>query len=235
LMPCTPKRARLLLSRGRAVVHRVTPFVIRLKDRRQEASVLQPLALKLDPGSRATGLALARVEPTEEGEMHHALLLAEVHHRGVQVHRHKVTQAQARRRRRSANLRHRAPRFLNRGINPGWLPPSLLSRVQDVLTWTARFARWCPVTRLEVERVRFDTQLLQHPEIQGTQYQEGTLAGWEARAYVLIKYEYRCAKGDKTAAEFGHPEVEQQAKAPLADAAAVNATHPLESSEMGDS
>jgi 5-methylcytosine-specific restriction endonuclease McrA len=262
LMPCTPKRARLLLSRGRAVVHRVTPFVIRLKDRRQEESVLQPLALKLDPGSRATGLALARVEPTEEGEVHHALLLAEVQHRGAQVHRHKVTQAQARHRRRSANVRHRAPRFLNRRIKPGWLPPSILSRVQNVLTWTARLARWCPVTRLEVERVRFDTQWLQHPEIQGTQYQEGTLAGWEARAYVLIKYEYRCAycgtdqvpfeldhiqprsrggsnrisnlalschacnqaKGDKTAAEFGHPEVEQQAKAPLSDAAAVNAT-----------
>jgi hypothetical protein len=31
-------------------------------------------------------------------------------------------------------------------------------------------------------------------------------------------------KGDKTAAEFGHPEVEAQAKRPLKDAAAVNAT-----------
>src|SRR6266704_2987351 len=33
LMPCSPKRARLLLTRGRAVVHRLKPFVIRLKDR----------------------------------------------------------------------------------------------------------------------------------------------------------------------------------------------------------
>jgi len=31
-------------------------------------------------------------------------------------------------------------------------------------------------------------------------------------------------KGDRTAAEFGHPEVQMQAKAPLKDAAAVNAT-----------
>ncbi|TMD24982.1 MAG: hypothetical protein E6J04_20035 [Chloroflexi bacterium] len=37
LMPCTPKRARQLLARGRAVVHRVAPFVIRLKDRQVPA------------------------------------------------------------------------------------------------------------------------------------------------------------------------------------------------------
>jgi len=193
LMPCTPKRARILLARGRAVVHRVQPFVIRLKDRRVEDSVLQPIALKIDPGSKTTGMALARVEATEEGEVHRALFLCEVQHRGQRVHDHKVTQANARRRRRSANLRHRAPRFDNRALPQGWLPPSILSRVGNVVTWTDRLIRWSPVTRLEVERVRFDTQLLQNPEIDGVQYQHGELAGWEVRAYLLIKYEYRCA------------------------------------------
>ncbi len=262
LMPCTPKRARLLLAARRAVVHRVQPFVIRLKDRRAQESALQEVALKIDPGSKTTGMALARVERTEEGEVHHALLLSEVRHRGEQVHHHKITQAQARRRRRSANLRYRAPRFLNRGIKRGWLPPSILSRVLNVLTWAARLSRFCPITRIEVEQVRFDTQLLQNPEIAGVCYQQGELAGWETRAYLLCKYEYRCAycrktdvpfevdhilprsrggsnrianlclachacnsaKGDRTAAEWGHPEVEAQAKTPLKDAAAVNAT-----------
>ncbi len=110
--------------------------------------------------------------------------------------------------------------------------------------------------------MRFDTQLLANPEITGVAYQQGTLAGWEVRAYLLLKYEYRCAycgkgdvpleiehirprsrggsdrisnlclachecnqaKGNKTAAEWGHPQVEKQAQAPLKDAAAVNAT-----------
>jgi 5-methylcytosine-specific restriction endonuclease McrA len=262
LMPCTPKRARLLLARGRAVIHRVQPFVIRLKDRRVEDCVLQPIALKIDPGSKTTGMALARVEATEEGKVHRALFLCEVGHRGHKVHDQKVKQANARSRRRSANLRHRAPRFDNRKVPEGWLPPSILSRVGNVVTWSARLSKWAPVSRIEVERVRFDTQLLQNPEIAGTQYQRGTLAGWEARAYLLVKYAYRCAycskadtpfevdhilprsrggsnrisnlclachacnqeKGDKTAAEFGHPEVEAQAKRPLKDAAAVNAT-----------
>src|SRR2546428_2443380 len=86
LMPCTPKKARLLLSRRRAVVHRRYPFVIRLKDRRVEESVLQPLVLKVDPGSRTSGMAVARVEETPQGEVHHAVHLAEVRHRGEQVH-----------------------------------------------------------------------------------------------------------------------------------------------------
>jgi hypothetical protein len=55
LMPCTERRARLLLQRGRAVVHRLCPFTIRLKDRWLEDSVLQPVVLKIDPGSRLLG------------------------------------------------------------------------------------------------------------------------------------------------------------------------------------
>ena len=47
ITPTTPKRARLMLAGGRAVVHRVKPFTIRLRDRRVEHSVLQPVALKL--------------------------------------------------------------------------------------------------------------------------------------------------------------------------------------------
>jgi 5-methylcytosine-specific restriction endonuclease McrA len=262
LMPCTPKRARLLLKRGRAVVHRVQPFVIRLKDRHVEDVIVQPLALKIDPGSKTSGIALARVQETEEGAIHHAVFLGEVSHRGEQVHEHKVRQRNARRRRRSANLRYRAPRFDNRGIPVGWLAPSLLSRVGNIRTWTTRLSKWAPVGRIEVEQVRFDTQLLQNPEISGTHYQQGTLAGWEARAYLLVKYAYQCAycrqadtpfevdhilprsrggsnrisnlclachpcnqkKGNQTAAEFGHPEVEAQAQRPLKDAAAVNST-----------
>jgi hypothetical protein len=61
LMPCTPKRARLLLVRGRVVIHRVQPFIIRLKERRVEDCVLHPIALKIDPGSKTTGMALAHV------------------------------------------------------------------------------------------------------------------------------------------------------------------------------
>ena len=57
LMPCTEKRARLLLERGRARIHKMYPFTIRLVDRLQENSCLQETRIKLDPGSKTTGVA----------------------------------------------------------------------------------------------------------------------------------------------------------------------------------
>jgi hypothetical protein len=52
VMPCTQKRARLLLARGRARVHRLVPFVIRSVDVKAQDCSLQPLSLKIDPGSK---------------------------------------------------------------------------------------------------------------------------------------------------------------------------------------
>ena len=193
LMPCSEKRARLLLSRKRAVVHRLWPFTIRLKDRDRAASTVQPVAVKLDPGSKTTGIALVRLEQRPEGEVHHALHLAELSHRGEQVHRALLQRAGYRRRRRSANLRYRAPRFANRRRPKGWLPPSLHSRIVNVLTWVKRYRSFVPLTRQEVERVTFDTQLLQNPALTGVAYQRGDLLGWEVRAYILAKFDYRCA------------------------------------------
>jgi hypothetical protein len=262
LMPCSEKRARLLLEHGRAVVHRRVPFVIRLRDSVRRESGMQDIALKLDPGSKTTGVALVRVEQTSEGEVHHALVLANLSHRGEQVRQALVRRAGYRRRRRSANLRHRPARFQNRRRQAEWLPPSLRSRIGNVLTWARRFSRWAPFSRIELEWMKFDPHLLHYPEVSGVAYQRGELFGWEVRAYVLEKYQHRCAycgrggtvfeidhvrprsrggsdrisnlalschdcnqkKGSKTATEWGHPEVEAQAKAPLKDAAAMNAS-----------
>lgn len=261
-MPCTPKRARLLLWQKRAVVHRLSPFTIRLKDREVASCTLQPVVLKVDPGSQTTGMALARVETTPEGEVHHALHLAEITHRGQDVTELLRKRATRRRRRRQVNLRYRPPRFANRRRPKGWLSPSLRSRIGNVLTWAKRYQRSFPVQRIDIERVKFDTQLLQNPEMDGVEYQRGELAGWEVRSYLLEKFGRQCvycgrkdtafeldhihpksrggsdrvsnlvlschecnvAKGDQTASEFGHPKVEAQAKRPLRDAAAVNAT-----------
>ena len=131
LMPCTEKRARLLLARGRARVHRLVPMVIRLVDRQIASCALQPLRLKLDPGSKTTGLALVRdaqAIDTQSGEVQTCavvLNLMELVHRGKQISEALTTRRQMRRRRRSS-LRHRAPRFLSRGNQKsGWLAPSL--------------------------------------------------------------------------------------------------------------
>jgi 5-methylcytosine-specific restriction endonuclease McrA len=262
LMPCSEKRARLLLRRGRAVVHRLHPFTIRLKDRWREESVLQPVGLKLDPGSKVTGVAIVRREETTDGPVDHVVHLAEITHRSEVIHTRLQQRAAYRRRRRSAHLRYRSRRFSNRRRAPGWLPPAVRSRVEHVRSWTNRYWRWAPITWIDVETVRFDTQQLQHPEIADVEYQRGDLFGYEVKEYVLEKWGHRCAycgassvplkidhiilksrggsnrisnltlachacnqqKGNRTAEEYGHPEVQAHANVPLKDAAAVNAT-----------
>ena len=40
-MPCSEKRARILLSKKRAVIHKMMPFTIRIKDRLIEKSIIK--------------------------------------------------------------------------------------------------------------------------------------------------------------------------------------------------
>jgi HNH endonuclease len=40
--------------------------------------------------------------------------------------------------------------------------------------------------------VKFDTQIMQNPEISGVEYQQGTLAGYETRQYLLSKWGRKC-------------------------------------------
>lgn len=198
LMPCSEKRARLLLERGRARVHRVVPMVIRLVNRQVANCKLQPVRVKLDPGSKATGLALVRdVESMDSvtGEIYHqvaVLNLMELVHRGHQISEALTARRNMRRRRRS-NLRYRAPRFLNRRKPQSWLPPSLRHRVDTTVAWVERLRRWTPVVAISSELVRFDMQALANPEISGVEYQQGTLAGYEVREYLLEKWGRKCA------------------------------------------
>jgi hypothetical protein len=50
-----------------------------------------------------------------------------------------------------------------------------------------------PVTGIATELVRFDMQLLENPDISGVGYQQGTLAGYELREFLLNKWERACA------------------------------------------
>ena len=186
LMPTTPARARILLKTGRAAVLRRFPFILILKEAKPEA-VVQPLRLKLDPGAKTTGLAVVN---DASGEV---VWAAEITHRGDQVHNALIKRALVRRGRRQRHTQYRQARFANRRRPKGWLAPSLLSRVHNVLTWVARLRRFCPIGAISYELVRFDMALLQNPNIEGIEYQRGTLWGVEVRQYLLAKWEQQCA------------------------------------------
>ncbi len=186
LSPCTPARARQLLRQQKAAVLRRFPFTLILKEAKQEA-VVHPLRLNLDPGSKTTGLVVVN---DASGEV---VWAAEITHRGDQVQKNLLTRRSVRRRRRQRHTRYRQARWRNRRRPKGWLPPSLRSRIQNVLTWVVRLSRFCPIGAISFELVRFDMQLLQNPSIEGIHYQRGTLWGTEVRQYLLAKWEHRCA------------------------------------------
>lgn len=196
LQPTHPARARELLRKGRARVHRHTPFVIRLVDvdATNPDVTVDGVELGIDPGSKTTGMA---VFVTNQSGARTAVSLIELVHRGLVIKNAMTARAQLRRGRRTRNLRYRAPRFNNRTRKPlpgmgVWLAPSIAHRVITTLSWLRRLARWAPITVVWVESVRFDMQALENPEITGVQYRQGTLAGMEMREYLLEKYQHRC-------------------------------------------
>jgi 5-methylcytosine-specific restriction endonuclease McrA len=189
LDPVHPGRARLLLKAGKAAVWRYYPFTIILKVAVEEPVV--PLRLKIDPGSKTTGLALVN---DTSGEV---VWACELRHRGEQIKRAMDMRRTVRRSRRHRKTRYRPARWANRHKRKGTLPPSLESRVANVLTWVRRLIRLCPIGALSQEMVKFDTQAMQRPGIEGIQYQQGDLAGYELRELLLERWNRQCAYCDR--------------------------------------
>ncbi len=186
LNPVHPGRARVLLSSGRASVWRRYPFTIILKKEVIHPQV-QPLRVKIDPGSKVTGMAVVN---DASGEV---VFAAEITHRGQIIKKAIDGRRAVRRGRRNRKTRYRQPRFDNRrNKKKGWLPPSLESRIANILTWLNRLCRFCPMAAISQELVKFDMQAMENPEIAGVEYQQGTLAGYEAREYLLEKWGHAC-------------------------------------------
>ncbi|MCC5615273.1 HNH endonuclease [Nostoc sp. CHAB 5836] len=261
LNPIHSAQARLLLRNKKAAIFRRFPFTIILKESKPE-SPISPLRLKIDPGAKTTGIALVN---DSTGEV---VFAAELKHRGFAIRDALTSRRQLRRSRRARITRYRKPRFKNRPHRDGWLAPSLQSRVENIKTWVERLRKLAPIKAISQELVRFDMQLMLKPDIQGEEYQQGTLAGYETREYLLEKWGRQCAycgikditfqvehihprakggsnsitnitlscekcnikKGTKDIKEFLKKDptkleiILKQAKRPLTDAAAVNAT-----------
>ncbi|MDB9467721.1 RNA-guided endonuclease IscB [Dolichospermum circinale CS-1225] len=186
LNPIHSAQARQLLRTKKAAIFRQFPFTIILKKSRPDSPV-SLLRLKIDPGAKFTGMALVN---DSTGEV---VFAAELKHRGFAIRDALTSRRQLRRSRRARKTRYRQPRFLNRTRPEGWLAPSLQSRVDNIKTWVERLRKLAPIEAISQELVRFDMQLIANPDIQGQEYQQGTLAGYETREYLLEKWGRQCA------------------------------------------
>lgn len=186
LDPIHPAPGRQLLRNKKAAIFRRFPFTLILKESRPDSTV-SPIRLKLDPGAKTTGIALVN-DPTGE-----VVFAAELKHRGLAIRDALTSRRQLRRGRRNRKTRYRKPRFLNRTRPNGWLAPSLQSRVENIKTWVEKLRKFAPIEAISQELVRFDMQLMRNPDIEGKEYQQGTLAGYETREFLLEKWDRKCA------------------------------------------
>lgn len=187
---CSPKRARQLLEKGRACVYRYYPFTVILKDKDvREMKIHHNYRIKIDPGASYTGIAVV------DGDR--VIAYFELRHRGQEIVKALQTRNSSRRNRRSREAIYRRCKFKQAGSyetsrEEGWLPPSQKSIADNIIHFVERLKRILGPCCIDMELVKFDTQILQNPDIKGLEYQQGTLFGYEMKAYLMEKYQHTC-------------------------------------------
>lgn len=182
LMPCSQRKARILLKENKAKIYKYNPFTIQLCYVTGETK--QCCNIGVDTGSKHIGLAI-----TSENK---------VFFKGVVELRQDVksnldTRRIYRRDRRNRKTRYRKARFLNRKRNDKWLPPSLQNRIDHTFRWIDELSRLLPNPTLCIEVGKFDIAKMINPNIQGVNYQQGQSYGfYDKRYFVFARDNYTC-------------------------------------------
>ena len=182
LMPCSQRKARILLKEGKAVINKYNPFTIQLTYATGETK--QDCHIGVDTGAKHIGIAV-----TSEDKVFYK---AEVELR-QDVSSNLDTKHMYRRGRRNRKCRYRKPRFLNRKRTEKWLPPSLQSRIDKHFWWIDIFNGLVPDAKLHIEVGKFDVAKMINPDIQGVDYQKGQTYGFfNERYFVFARDNYTC-------------------------------------------
>ncbi len=182
LMPCQPRKARLVLKDGKAKVVKMVPFTIQLLY--GSSGYTQEVSLGVDAGTQHIGVSAT----TEQ----YVLLEAEVKPR-TDMQELLATRRQYRRARRRRKTRYRKARFLNRKKRDGWLAPSVQHTPDAHLTTLRMVHSLLPIRKTTREVAQFDIQQIRNPGIEGEAYQQGPqLDFWNVREYVLARDGHVC-------------------------------------------
>jgi len=184
LMPTKRRgKVRHLLKDGKAIIVKYEPFTIQLLYETTEYT--QKVILGIDPGSK--NLALTAI--TEKGNI---LYQAEVTLR-TDIKENITKKRTLRRARRQRKTPYRKARFLNRKKPEGWLPPSIRARIQTHYQMVKNIASILPLTVIILEIGQFDTQAIINPDIEGTDYQNGQMKGFDSvKEFVKIRDNFTC-------------------------------------------
>lgn len=182
LMPCQPRKARLLLKAGKARVVKMVPFTLQLLY--GSSGYKQEVSLGIDAGTKHIGVSAT----TEKQVLFEAEALPR-----TEIQEVLSTRRAFRRARRNRKTRYRKAKFLNRSKPKGWLAPSVRHLVEAHLKVIRLVHRILPIGTTSIEVAQFDLQKIRNPEIEGEQYQEGPQLGfWNVREYVLFRDGHTC-------------------------------------------
>lgn len=182
LMPCSQRKARILLKQKKAKIYKYNPFTIQLCYATGESK--QDCHIGVDTGSRHIGLAV-----TSEDKV---LFKGEVELR-QDVKSNLDKRRSYRRDRRNRKTRYRKPRFLNRKRTDKWLPPSLQNRINHTFRWIDELSKLVPNPVIHIEVGKFDVAKMINPDIQGVDYQHGQLYDfYDERYFVFVRDNYTC-------------------------------------------
>ena len=200
LAPARPSRVRRWVESGRASKVWIKGiFAVQLHDVDAADAVVPPTGLGLDPG-KTTGIAVTR--ENTDGKRRAIVGAYEHQHRNREI-RDGLSDRSTKRRNRRSRLRRRPARFNNRANarTEGHLPPSVQSVVDDFTAIADTMRSLYPISLTRLEYLRFDTQLMQNPNINGAEYQQGTLHGWQLRHYILHRDGWQCRYCHKPSTE----------------------------------
>lgn len=189
--------ARILIKKKLAVIHKIYPFTIRLKDN-SAVSKDKSYTVKIDPGSKHTGIAIVDDKAS-------VVMLAEIEHRGHLIKRSLDKRRSLRHSRRQRKTRYRPARFLDRTKPKGWLAPSVKSRADNVINFIKKYKKLLNINKVMIESVSFDVaQMSSNNYLVGTAYQQGPLYQTTLRSYLFKKYNGQCVYCGAKATEIDH-------------------------------
>ena len=189
--------ARILIRKKLAVIHKIYPFTIRLRDNSCVGKD-KTYTVKVDPGSRTTGIAIT----DDKGSV---VMLAELEHRGSVVKKKLDSRRVVRHHRRQRKTRYREARFLNRTRPKGWLAPSVKSRADNVINFIKKYKKFLNITKVEIERVSFNvSQMSSETKLYGVDYQQGPLYQKKLRDFIFSRSNGKCSYCGAKATEIDH-------------------------------
>ncbi|MBU0846813.1 HNH endonuclease [Patescibacteria group bacterium] len=181
LMPCSYAKSKRMVRNNKAKVVKLYPFTIQLNFECENQ--VQDVELGIDSGYGNIGFSCI----TRKKELASGTVVLD----GKTSSR--LTEKRMYRRLRRNKLWYRKPRFLNRKIKEGWLPPSIQRRYDTHLNLIRRLKAILPISKITIEVGQFDIQKIENQDISGVEYQQGDLYGYQnERSYLMAREKGLC-------------------------------------------